>query len=158
LSRKDGSIIKVAGFTSAGKRSRTQSTAAYPAASATQSSEENGSADEEVPNDTNTTSPSEELAAAIFQFMKVAESLGSTLTSISKEEVLDDSVGQRSDAGFRAQDRNLQAEDSDSRRHDSQVQLLRLRVRQREIIIFPDVHYLACVVQRIGKQQGVDTR
>jgi hypothetical protein len=158
LSRKDGSIIKVAGFASAEKRQRAQSTVTYPAAVATQSNEENGTTEEAAANETDTASPPEELAAAIFQFMKVAESLGSTLTSVSKEENLDDSAGRRNDTGSRTQDRIGAAEDGDSRRHDSQVQLLRLRIRQREIIIFPDVRYLACVVQRIGKQPGTETR
>ena len=42
--------------------------------------------------------------------------------------------------------------DSEELREESQAQLMRLRIKSREIIIFPDPQYLCCVVQRIGKQ------
>lgn len=34
---------------------------------------------------------------------------------------------------------------------DQDVQLLRMRTRKQEIIIFPDQNYLCCVIQNIGK-------
>ena len=51
------------------------------------------------------------------------------------------------------------SEESEHIRDESRVQLMRLRIKSREIIIFPDPQYLCCVVQRIGRQgTGVDTR
>jgi hypothetical protein len=45
--------------------------------------------------------------------------------------------------------------DKDARMHEkageSEVQLLRMRTKTQEIIIFPDTKFLCCVVQAIGK-------
>lgn len=37
---------------------------------------------------------------------------------------------------------------------DEDVQLLRLRTKKQEIIIFPDPNYLCCVVQNLAKTTG----
>ena len=97
--------------------------------------------------------PHEELAASIFQFMKVAGTLGSTLTSVADEQAQEEGNQlRRSDAASSVPDADGSTEEAEIRHADSQVQLLRLRVKHREIIIFPDPHYICCVVQRIGKQ------
>jgi hypothetical protein len=87
--------------------------------------------------------------------MKAAGTLGSTLTSVADEQAQEDgSQLRKSDANNVAPDPGDTTEEGETRRNDSQVQLLRLRVRHREIIIFPDPQYLCCVVQRVGKQHS----
>ena len=109
-----------------------------------------------------TPSPAEELAASIFQFVKSAASLGMTLCSVASQSEHEDTasfrVGQPGDEV--GSDSNKTAlEDSEDLRDESQVQLMRLRIKSREIIIFPDPQYLCCVVQRIGKQaNAIDSR
>lgn len=99
-------------------------------------------------------SPPEQLASSIFDFVKAASSLGLTLCEVSAEDNDDSAAFHRtrqetmsiSDANKTSPDETNQARD------ESQVQLLRLRIKSREIIVFPDPQYLCCVVQRIGKQ------
>ncbi|ETN40357.1 uncharacterized protein HMPREF1541_04634 [Cyphellophora europaea CBS 101466] len=158
LSRKDGSIIKTTGFTSAEKRRRAQSTAAYQAAESPAQVKDADAGNEEAIAEQEKFSPAEELAASIFQFMKAAGTLGTTLTAVSAGQDGEDSNTLRRPESGRAPDTDGTTEESEARRIDSQVQLLRLRVKHREIIIFPDPHYLCCVVQRIGKQAGSDHR
>ena len=99
------------------------------------------------------------MAASIFQFVKVANSLGTTLGTISAEHELEDSNPlRRLGPDTRSEQNNGAVDESEALRADSQVQLLRLRVKHREIIIFPDQRYLSCVVQRVGKQSGADGR
>lgn len=104
-------------------------------------------------------SAAEELAASIFQFMKAAGSLGGTLTTIAAEQDSDEGSSlRRTEALSRGADPDVPAEEAEARRGESQVQLLRLRVKHREIIIFPDPQYLCCVVQRVGKQLAGEGR
>jgi hypothetical protein len=155
LSRKDGSIIKTSGFASSEKRRRAQSSAPFqPPENGLQSKDE-GAAGEEADSEQRKSLPQEELAASIFHFMKAAGTLGSTLTSVADEQAQEDgSQLRKSDANNVAPDAGDTTEEGETRRNDSQVQLLRLRVRHREIIIFPDPQYLCCVVQRVGKQHS----
>jgi hypothetical protein len=88
--------------------------------------------------------------------MKAAGSLGASLTTVADEQNLDD-ASQLRRADATATDAET-AEEVDARRADSQVQLLRLRIKQREIIIFPDPQYLCCVVQRVAKQRSGTSR
>ncbi len=40
------------------------------------------------------------------------------------------------------------------RSEDGEVQLLRLRTKKHEIIVYPDAKFLCCVVSRSGQGQG----
>ena len=159
LSRKDGSIIKSAGFPTAEKRRRAQSATPFPPAEAVTKAKDDTPKNEEAVTEAEKVSAAEELAAAIYQFMKAAGSLGSTLTTVAAEQDSEDASSlRRAEALSRETDTDAPAEEAEARRGDSQVQLLRLRVKHREIIIFPDPQYLCCVVQRVGKQPGAEGR
>lgn len=155
LSRKDGSIIRTSGFASSEKRRRAQSVVPFhPPESSPQSKDESNGREEAVAEHKKLL-PQEELAASIFHFMKAAGNLGSTLTSVADEQAQEDGTQLRwSDATASMADADGSTEEAELRRTDSEVQLLRLRVKHREIIIFPDPLYICCVVQRIGKQSG----
>jgi hypothetical protein len=75
-----------------------------------------------------------------------------TLCEVSAEEE-DDSAGfRRSQQDAKPTAEKKTSDVTDKARDESQVQLLRLRIKSREIIVFPDPQYLCCVVQRVGKQ------
>lgn len=91
--------------------------------------------------------------------MKAAGSLGATLTTVAAEQDGEEGTSlRRTEAPPRGADTDAPTEEAEARRGESQVQLLRLRVKHREIIIFPDPQYLCCVVQRVGKQAGGEGR
>ena len=100
-------------------------------------------------------SPAAELATSIFHFVQIADSLGMTLSTIAAEQESDDFTPQR---GELEQITSDAGEDGAVHTDSSQIQLLRLRIKHREIIIFPDPRYLCCVVQRQGRQAGINTR
>ncbi|EXJ80303.1 hypothetical protein A1O1_08445 [Capronia coronata CBS 617.96] len=96
--------------------------------------------------------PVELLASSIFQFVSTADALGGTLGTVSRGAAGPEgprggavaySENTREDAGLE--------EDADQTRAEDDVQLLRLRTKHQEIIIFPDPKYICCVVQRMGK-------
>lgn len=95
-------------------------------------------------------SPAAELAAAVFQFVRAAAAMGSTLGDLSTEKDIEDSGAART-ATSKAANVNGSNDESSTIKEDSQIQLLRLRIKHREIIIFPDPQYLCCVVQKIGR-------
>jgi hypothetical protein len=154
LSRKDGSIIKAKGFPDAPQRPRASSTLAYSTDPIT-TGDINSAGNQEgaVENDTvPAPSPPEQLASSIFDFVKSASALGLTLCEVSAEEE-DDSAGfRRSQPAAKPTAEQKTSDVTDKARDESQVQLLRLRIKRREIIVFPDPQYLCCVVQRVGKQ------
>jgi hypothetical protein len=146
LSRWDGSIIKATGAVAAEKRKRAQSVADYQPATG----EGTGDADAEMQP-----TPAEALASSIFQFMKIAGSVGDTLCAVSMEQEAEDFSLRRSDQDQKGSAYGTHAVPID----ESQIQLLRLRIKHREVIIFPDPRYICCVVQRTGRQSQVgDTR
>ena len=90
------------------------------------------------------------LASAVMSFVRAGELLGADLAPQhieqgSLKQVTHGRNDQKGDEGS--------AEEDDSRRKMSEhdVQLLRLRTRSREIIIYPDAKYLCCVVQLLTK-------
>jgi hypothetical protein len=165
LARKDGSIIKATGFTSTQSMKEAQSTAT-PASDAPAQLHINGGeapAAEHAHSDTSTAaqSPAEELAGSIFQFVQSASLLGTSLCTVSVDNDEDASTFRRVDPGESVAPEQRTKPDNGSRelQDESQIHLLRLRIKSREIIIFPDPLYLCCVVQRVGLQgQGLNTR
>jgi hypothetical protein len=102
--------------------------------------------------------PAEVLASSIYDFVKAASVLGVSLATVSADEEREDSTyPQPSNGGARSAE-PADATESTSNSAESQVQLLRLRIKHQEIIIYPDQNYLCCVVQRIGQRRGTDGR
>ncbi|KIW27098.1 uncharacterized protein PV07_06873 [Cladophialophora immunda] len=164
LSRKDGSIIRVTGIASPGGRS--------PSASATtyqwpQAAESRGAAEASeigrpsTADEADATSdvqhiekPMERLASSIFQFVNNANVMGATLGAASRNAARPDGTYTGDVYGeaktVQKKERNSE-EDAENGNTEDEVQLLRLRTKHQEIIIFPDPNYICCVVQRIGK-------
>lgn len=152
LSRKDGSIIKSSGFEPVSKKQRALSSA--PEIPTEQSKSPEDGVNEEPPKAT----PAEELAASVFQFMTAAGALGSTLASVSVRQEREDGSFQQELKSGKPQPGNEESIDLHTDSAEAQVQLLRLRIKQKEVIIFPDPRYICCVVQRIGKHAAADGR
>ena len=162
LSRRDGSIIKTAGFATTEQRRRAESAAAYkPSADvaggpnqapSSMPAQEND--EQAVQDDVPEASPAEELAASVYKFVKSAELMGASLNGLSIEREADGKTSvfnADGDSEKHVADVNSASKESVAGNEDSQIQLLRLRIRRREVIIFPDPQYLCCVVQRISK-------
>ncbi|KAL2414787.1 hypothetical protein ABEF95_012004 [Exophiala dermatitidis] len=125
--------------------------------------------------------PLEVLASSIFQFVGHADSLGLTLGSISRGasdtgagghghghgygSAITGSTGRTNDqrpfssSDIKQHPRRTVADDEESdttttRGTEDEVQLLRLRTKHQEIIIFPDPNYICCVVQKMGNKAG----
>jgi hypothetical protein len=136
LSREDGSVISATGFSSEqgtqSERSQEEVSTKYT---------------KEGPT------PAEELASAIFQFVSASNSLSSKMEILSaqKSDRLD--ITSLSNEGRNATPQHHV--DKDAHTHGnaegSEVQLLRMRTKRQEIIIFPDTKFLCCVVQAVGK-------
>jgi ribosomal protein L25 (general stress protein Ctc) len=170
LSRKDGSIIRAAGIGLSEERGVSTS-AGYqwsqvPGSTSDPEGSERGGAStaeksEESAENQQGARPVEVLASSIFQFVNNANVLGETLGAASRE-------GPRSNGAFTAgaygegtnpanTERSYE-EDAESGSSEDEVQLLRLRTKHQEIIIFPDPNYICCVVQRVGKVGNVPNR
>lgn len=158
LSRKDGSIIRATGLDRLEKQTTSSADASYRWTSPQQdpSSEVNtdGTSNPVVVEDTiNKLQPAGVLAASVFQFVNSASSLGQTLGNTSRNvSGVDASL---TTAGYSTAANRSKSEavdeESDLRDSEDEVQLLRLRIKHQEIIIFPDANYICCVVQRAGK-------
>jgi hypothetical protein len=137
LSREDGSVISATGFSS---EQGTQSERSQEKEVLTKYANEEPTA-------------AEELASAIFQFVSASNSLS------SKMEILSAQKSDRLDITSLSNERkNMTSQHhvgKDAHTHDStggsDVQLLRMRTKRQEIIIFPDTKFLCCVVQAVGK-------
>jgi hypothetical protein len=70
---------------------------------------------------------------------------------VQKSEQLD--ITSLSNEGKSATSKHYIDKDADTHEKagENEVQLLRMRTRTQEIIIFPDTKFLCCVVQAIGK-------
>lgn len=101
-------------------------------------------------------SPAEELANSVFQFVKSAVSLGTTLCTVAAETEEGGNSLRPPQHGdkFGTEATKAAADESEDLREEAQVQLMRLRIKSREIIVFPDPQYLCCVVQKVGKQSS----
>ena len=137
LSREDGSVISATGFSSdgnaqvGGSQEKTVSTSLV----------------KEGPT------PAEQLASSIFQFVSVSNALSSKMEMLSVQQT------RRLDITSLGNEENNPAlkhrGDKDAEAHNeagaNEVQLLRMRTKRQEIIIFPDTKFLCCVIQAVGK-------
>lgn len=99
-------------------------------------------------------SAAETLALSVFGFVHSATMLG---RAVGRSHIDQDSQDTARASLFETsttQTRNDQheIENDESTGREDQVQLLRMRTKRQEIIIYPDSKYLCCVVQSVGKQ------
>ena len=150
LSRRDGSIIRATGFDAAEKQNNAggyQWSATQAKAQTQQEVEikagEEGDADGKL-------QPVEVLASSILHFVNNASSLATTLGTTSRQ--LSGAQNTNFGSGDSANKDGGPTEDEiDTNAGEDEVQLLRLRTKHQEIIVFPDPNYICCVVQRMGK-------
>lgn len=155
LSRKDGSIIKATGSIIDSIEVDSHHHRRYGNIEAVTYSEETDrgvqdSQDENLVGTSTeqTASPAQILAESIYAFVSSAEALAE---SLEKLDVLAYASKIRSDsgrAGLHKEDHNALNPKSQV---DGEIQLLRLRLKKQEVIIFPDPQYLCCVVQDLDK-------
>ncbi|KAJ9647522.1 hypothetical protein H2204_000151 [Knufia peltigerae] len=166
LSRKDGSIIRATGLDRLGKPATSSTDASYRWTSPQQDPRPEADTDGtnkrgDVDDTGSKPQPAEVLAASVFQFVNSASSLGQTLGSTSRNIFGGDAP--LTTAGYNAisngSKKEVVDEEIDFRDSEDEVQLLRLRIKHQEIIIFPDANYICCVVQRAGKaSNAVESR
>jgi hypothetical protein len=151
LSRKDGSIIKATGFIN----SRNDTNLARQTYGELLSGSKNDAGQDTTSTSLEQTTVTaqdtaltqvEILASSIYTF--VAASVG-----LAKSMSLPDTSNEL----YNGQNEDNQAQSTGDLRDvshgtaEEDIQLLRMRTRKQEIIIFPDPRYLCCVVQNIGK-------
>jgi len=136
LSREDGSVISATGFApEVVKDGRPQETGS------------SASPTKEGPT------AAEQVASAIFHFVSASNALS------SKMEILSIQQARRLDITSLATEATAaaskQSVDNESDTHDksglNEVQLLRMRTKRQEIIIYPDTKFLCCVIHSVGK-------
>lgn len=164
LSRKDGSIIKVAGsleeapeHAGSGTASSSAVTSAHGQAEPVEAKvTEDGEADGEAADGATMSDAeagptrAEILASDIHQFVAAASSLASSLQSTARSTESDPSYKSGSDHRHVQQD--AAAPRAEQQAASSEVQLLRMRTKKHEIIIYPDPNFLCCVVQNMQRQ------
>ena len=137
LSREDGSVISATGFSpdEASPSGRSQERGA------------SGNPPKEGP------APAEQLASAIFEFVSVSNSLSSKMELLSVQNSGRLDITSLSNEENSARSKHHVGKDVDT--HDkvggNEVQLIRMRTKRQEIIIYPDTKFLCCVIQAIGK-------
>jgi len=167
LSKKDGSIIRATGFDASEKPNTSNTGQSYqwsPAQGGTERSDrhDGNGAGIKVTSETNASQDEpktvEVLASSIFDFVNSASALGLTLGTTSRLTATSDRTPRRpTDRESTTTERNPEDE-IESRNGADEVQLLRLRTKHQEIIIFPDPNYICCVVQRVGKAGNAPDR
>lgn len=160
LSRRDGSIIRATENGAPRERGSSISTASYQwsqahdsAAAERERSASTGATDTSTEVKHSAT-PAELLAASIFQFVNHATGLCEILGTTSRGATLaNDTFAAGVSGGATKTSRNEKNSDEDAEAGagDDEVQLLRLRMKHQEIIMFPDSNYICCVVQRVGR-------
>jgi hypothetical protein len=147
ISRKDGCIIHATGLAS--QSAFYQSPDFGEHLQVPMSSAQGQEVDIEMNSSRREPTYTEKLTASILEFVNTAVVLGSTL-EVSHSE---DGSNQKLDAvQTQGQAQRLVGDDDEGTDgKEQEVQLLRLRTRRQEIIIFPDANYLCCVVQNAGK-------
>ena len=164
LSRRDGSIIRATGVgpqeeqsSSASGKSHQWPQQARAPGQEPEAPERDGAAAASTADESTdaqqTAKPAEVLAASIFHFVNNANVLADTLGNTSRN-------GARTEGTFatfgdeeaiNASGKGGKFEEDVESIPADEVQLLRLRTKHQEIIVFPDPNYICCVVQRVGK-------
>lgn len=156
LSRKNGSIIKTSGSIADEsldeREPSNQHNVTEGSTSFVQNSTEStkpASDASDLPVEEPKMSRAQVLAASIYAFVAAAVDLGSSLQSVENR---DSSVSRTQDiAKSASQNVGSHGYLKTEAYAEDDVQLLRLRLKRQEIIIFPDPNYLCCVVQDLDK-------
>jgi len=165
LSKTDGSIIRATGVIVTDKQLSSGAVSQYQwsrlqqdeqEASKAKEQEQSGNSgqheDDPARGKQQQQQPVEILAASVFQFVNNAASLGLTLGSISGNPgISGGAVSYKDSSSATSNQEASAAEEEHPRMKDDEVQLLRLRTKYQEIIVFPDPNYICCVVQKVGK-------
>lgn len=156
LSRKDGSIIKATGFAASDKEEQSRHNRGYSvteAATVASSLETNGQVAQDERSDSKATgpilSPAQVLAESICTFVVSAAALAESLGKI--DTLGNDASTALADSSRGRQEKDDPSPPSTASQADDDIQLLRLRLKKQEVIIFPDPKYLCCVVQDMEK-------
>lgn len=157
LSRQDGSIIKVTGslddesehpenaITSLDTRSPTHEIAERLAAT---SSEDVDVGDGIMPTDVEVgPTRAEKLASDIFLFVSAASFLASSLQSTTSSK-----ASYKNGISYRQSKDEMATANGRLEADSGEVQLLRMRSKKHEIVIFPDPNFLCCVIQNVERQ------
>ena len=164
LSRQDGSVINATGFLSQTK-SRTPSKlsslqaqgpprSGVPVGQSLQlEDDESQDARKSLSSSRDLPSPAEMLAGSIFLFVSAAASLSGSMESVSIQDAARIDIASLSEGDGYTGRRHLgdKSADAEGTAEANEVQLIRMRTRRQEIIIFPDSKYLCCVIQAGGK-------
>jgi hypothetical protein len=137
LSREDGSVINATGFLpeEGSQSGRSQERGA------------SGNLLKEGPV------PAEQLASAIFEFVLASNSLSSKmeLLSVQNSGRLDITSLSNEENNERSRHHVEKDVDTHEKVGGNEVQLIRMRTKRQEIIIYPDTKFLCCVIQAVGK-------
>lgn len=149
LSRHDGSIIRAAGAIAVNEPHRS-APRPYQASAEIAVEDTDAASNPAQPDETRESQTRPErvelLASKIFDYVRVAAQLGETISSVEQPETISRST-QDAQANGQREKPGSQVEDA----VDAEVQLLRLRLKRQEVIIFPDPKYICCVVQTLEK-------
>lgn len=157
LGRKDGSIIRATGVlaesqpASSSDRPVSNGSAALKEDDGTENSETTSTSEhQEKPRQDPT--PAEILAASVITFVSSATSVsGGLRDALSGASNRANPFGMLNGGTQNQSHTNLEKDDSDPGRGATEVQLLRMRTKKHEVVIFPDNKFLCCVVQEVGK-------
>lgn len=155
LSRKDGSIIKATGLIAHdtegdAHQSRVQGKAQTSMLAEgidrdAQNPQDDG---KERDNTEPVIAPAQILAESIHTFVASASGLAE---SIGKIKVLANHPRTRNEVGRTESQIDESTAGGTAGQMEDEVQLLRLRLKKQEIIIYPDPQYLCCVIQDLEK-------
>lgn len=156
ISRKDGSIIRATGLgDSEGKA--IANTASYGSAQANETnpnsqvtSPEASQTRDPASQDKEPISVTQRLAASIHEFVVVSSKLAGNIAHLGTRNI---NTGTESLSFANNDDREPKAQSAVPQR-DEDVQLLRMRTKRHEIIIYPDPNYLCCVVQNTSSKDS----
>lgn len=148
LSRKDGSIIRAHGFPEANTTGATrghtydwnQSNESH--ASIQQTTTDDVQSGDDADQIGEHMTPSQVLAASIFDFVNYSEKLASSISQATSRTGLVSNTGTQS---------TEQQTDQTDAADEEDVQLLRMRTKRQEVIIIPHPNYLMCVIQNLPK-------
>ena len=159
MSRKDGSIIKVAGALEDAPDQPNNGTMSLDTLSPTSAtteriastSIEEGDAGDKVMGTHAEAGPTraEKLASDIFLFVSAASYLASSLHSTATPK--GHSASYRNGTGYRQSQEEKITPYAQQELDSNPVQLLRMRSKRHEIVIFPDPNFLCCVVQSMER-------
>lgn len=145
LSRKDGSIIRASGDILEHRHNEIETRRQADNAS---SVDDSSAVLTEAPRIRNELKPTyaQILASNIHMFVLSATALSASVSSVDRQARM-------------SPRRNEEDKEADEGRHlsntaEADIQLLRLRLKRQEVIIFPDTKYLCCVIQDLEKSAG----